>query len=130
MAEREVEPPPPEVKRHVRARPGAEAVHAHAEGCARRVGSAVCACSRLYRPKEPKEPGPGECCGDGCARCVLDVYDERMERWRTRLERYEAEVAACGACACLDDAAKEAMLRDGSGAKRRRPNGKEDCAIS
>ncbi len=38
-------------------------------------------------PVHPAEPEPADCCGEGCARCVFDVYDEAMER-------YEAELAA------------------------------------
>ena len=38
-------------------------------------------------PKAPTAPEPGDCCGDGCARCVNDVYAEA-------LERYESAVAA------------------------------------
>ncbi|MEO6065886.1 MAG: oxidoreductase-like domain-containing protein, partial [Lysobacterales bacterium] len=26
-------------------------------------------------PQPPTEPAAAECCGDGCARCVFDVYD-------------------------------------------------------
>lgn len=39
------------------------------------------------RPVPPEKPLPGDCCGDGCAMCVNDVYE--ME-----LERYEAALAA------------------------------------
>jgi len=39
------------------------------------------------RPLPPEKPLPGDCCGDGCAMCVNDVYE--ME-----LERYEAALAA------------------------------------
>jgi hypothetical protein len=36
-------------------------------------------------PPRPAPPEPGECCGGGCARCVLDVYAEELERWERRV---------------------------------------------
>jgi len=39
------------------------------------------------RPTRPPAPHASECCGEGCAHCVLDIYD-------AALERYEAEFAA------------------------------------
>lgn len=41
-------------------------------------------------PPRPIAPEPGECCGGGCARCVLDVYQDELERW----ERAVAEIVA------------------------------------
>ena len=38
-------------------------------------------------PVRPIEPDAAECCGEGCVRCVFDVYEEA-------LERYEAALAA------------------------------------
>ena len=38
-------------------------------------------------PPKPVPPEPGDCCGGGCARCVLDVYQDELARW-------EREVAA------------------------------------
>ena len=38
-------------------------------------------------PQRPSEPDAADCCGEGCARCVFDVYEEA-------LLRYEAELAA------------------------------------
>lgn len=42
-------------------------------------------------PLRPAEPEAADCCGEGCARCVFDVYEEALERyeaalaaWRTR----------------------------------------------
>lgn len=37
--------------------------------------------------RRPREPGPGECCGNGCARCVWDDYYDA-------LAAYEAQVAS------------------------------------
>lgn len=51
-------------------------------------------------PIAPTLPDPGDCCGDGCARCVNDVYAEALERYeialvewgeRQRLPRNENE---------------------------------------
>ncbi|GAA0708735.1 oxidoreductase-like domain-containing protein [Dokdonella soli] len=38
-------------------------------------------------PVRPIEPDPADCCGEGCANCVFDVYE-------TALARYEAAFAA------------------------------------
>ncbi|MEZ5521074.1 MAG: oxidoreductase-like domain-containing protein [Dokdonella sp.] len=34
-------------------------------------------------PVRPLEPDPSECCGSGCVRCVFDVHDEVLARYRT-----------------------------------------------
>lgn len=34
-------------------------------------------------PERPEEPLPSECCGSGCAPCVLDVYQDQLDTWRT-----------------------------------------------
>ena len=36
-------------------------------------------------PKRPVEPDAADCCGEGCPRCIFDVYDEAMERYETAL---------------------------------------------
>jgi hypothetical protein len=36
-------------------------------------------------PVHPVEPDPADCCGEGCVHCVMDRYDEAMERYRTAL---------------------------------------------
>lgn len=38
-------------------------------------------------PRRPAEPDPADCCGEGCVRCVYDVYEDA-------LSRYEAALAA------------------------------------
>ena len=38
-------------------------------------------------PQRPSEPDPADCCGEGCARCIYDVYE-------AALARYEEELAA------------------------------------
>lgn len=32
-------------------------------------------------PIKPEPPDPGDCCGAGCPRCVLDLYDEQLAAW-------------------------------------------------
>jgi hypothetical protein len=36
-------------------------------------------------PQRPAEPDPGDCCGGGCVRCVYDLHDEAMARYRAAL---------------------------------------------
>jgi hypothetical protein len=38
----------------------------------------------------PPRPEAGDCCGGGCAVCVLDGYQEEVERW----EKQVAEILA------------------------------------
>lgn len=40
-------------------------------------------------PQPPAEPDPAECCGEGCLRCVWDIHDEAMERYRERLAAWK-----------------------------------------
>lgn len=46
-------------------------------------------------PRLPPKPEPEPCCGSGCDPCVLEIYEEALERWERRVEqikaRYEAE---------------------------------------
>ncbi|KAF5223779.1 hypothetical protein ECC02_003234 [Trypanosoma cruzi] len=32
-------------------------------------------------PKRPREPGPSDCCGSGCSRCVWDVYFDDLAKY-------------------------------------------------
>ena len=36
--------------------------------------------------KLPPRPEMGDCCGGGCAVCVLEGYDEEVRRWELRVE--------------------------------------------
>jgi hypothetical protein len=36
-------------------------------------------------PQRPSEPDPMDCCGEGCPRCVYDVYEEALEHYRVAL---------------------------------------------
>ena len=39
-------------------------------------------------PTPPLQPDAADCCGEGCIRCVYDVYDDAMERYRVALEAW------------------------------------------
>ncbi|GAX80817.1 hypothetical protein CEUSTIGMA_g8252.t1 [Chlamydomonas eustigma] len=41
---------------------------------------------RIHRA-QPVEPGPEECCQNGCITCVWEVYREEMKKWES--ERVE-----------------------------------------
>lgn len=35
-------------------------------------------------PRKPTFPSDDACCGNGCVRCVYDIYDDQLERWEKR----------------------------------------------
>ena len=41
------------------------------------------------RPKPPVRPPPEACCGSGCVRCIFEVYEEALERYREALEDWQ-----------------------------------------
>jgi hypothetical protein len=41
-------------------------------------------------PVPPRPPGADDCCGGGCARCVHDVYQDALDRYRTDLAAWQA----------------------------------------
>jgi hypothetical protein len=41
------------------------------------------------RPMPPEEPDPESCCGEGCVRCVYDVHDGAVARYREALAAWE-----------------------------------------
>ncbi|HET9033692.1 MAG TPA: oxidoreductase-like domain-containing protein [Dokdonella sp.] len=41
------------------------------------------------KPTPPVEPEAEECCGSGCVRCVFDVYEDAVERYREALAAWE-----------------------------------------
>ncbi|HEY8587200.1 MAG TPA: oxidoreductase-like domain-containing protein [Rhodanobacter sp.] len=36
-------------------------------------------------PRRPAEPDAADCCGEGCVRCVYDVYEDALERYEEAL---------------------------------------------
>ena len=42
------------------------------------------------RPIPPEKPLPGDCCGSGCAVCVLDAYQEELDDYESRLAAWRA----------------------------------------
>lgn len=41
-------------------------------------------------PVRPAEPDAADCCGEGCVRCVHDIYDESIERYQRALAAWQA----------------------------------------
>jgi len=41
-------------------------------------------------PLRPTEPDAADCCGEGCVRCVYDVYEEALERYEAALAAWRA----------------------------------------
>lgn len=52
-------------------------------------------------PQPPVEPDAADCCGEGCVRCVYDIYDEALRRYRVKLaawrQRHPDTVSGTGA---------------------------------
>jgi hypothetical protein len=46
--------------------------------------------SKDPQPLRPVEPDAADCCGEGCARCVFDVYEEALERYEVALAAWRA----------------------------------------
>jgi hypothetical protein len=41
-------------------------------------------------PTPPVEPDAADCCGEGCARCVFDIYEEALARYDAALAAWRA----------------------------------------
>ena len=41
-------------------------------------------------PVRPTEPDAADCCGEGCANCVFDVYEAALERYEAALAAWRA----------------------------------------
>lgn len=41
-------------------------------------------------PQPPEAPAPEDCCGSGCVRCVFDLHEEAMDRYRERHAAWQA----------------------------------------
>lgn len=44
-------------------------------------------------PVRPAEPDAADCCGEGCVRCIYDIHDEKLERYRVALAQWRARQA-------------------------------------
>jgi hypothetical protein len=44
-------------------------------------------------PQPPRRPSPDDCCQGGCARCVHDLYEDALERYRADLAAWHARRA-------------------------------------
>jgi len=45
-------------------------------------------------PLAPTRPSADDCCQGGCARCVYDLYEDALERYRADLAAWHARRAA------------------------------------
>lgn len=43
------------------------------------------------KPQAPTEPDPLDCCGSGCVRCIFDVHEDAMLRYREALAEWEKQ---------------------------------------
>mmetsp|Transcript_23040 Transcript_23040/g.50521 ORF Transcript_23040/g.50521 Transcript_23040/m.50521 type:complete len:101 (-) Transcript_23040:122-424(-) len=59
-----------------------------------------CPRSAVKPPIPPREPAPEACCGQGCPRCVWDVFEDKKERYLDKLEEYYEKLRACPSCTC------------------------------
>ena len=57
---------------------------------------------RKRLPPKPEPPDPAECCGSGCEPCILELYDDELERWEERVQHLRA-AAARGEIMLLDE---------------------------
>ena len=44
-------------------------------------------------PQAPPEPDLDACCGQGCERCVFDLYEAARERYRAELQAWQERQA-------------------------------------
>ncbi len=47
-------------------------------------------------PQRPQPPEPGDCCGGGCERCVIDAYEERLREWEEAVAALRARAGLAG----------------------------------
>jgi ferredoxin len=48
-------------------------------------------------PQPPERPLPSDCCGNGCGTCVVDLYEQALERYRAALADWQARHRESGA---------------------------------
>jgi len=41
-------------------------------------------------PPKPREPDLSECCQRNCVNCVFVYYERALERWKKKVEEFEA----------------------------------------
>ncbi|WP_370551335.1 oxidoreductase-like domain-containing protein [Glaciimonas sp. PAMC28666] len=44
-------------------------------------------------PTPPVQPDLDDCCASGCNPCIFDLYEEELDRYRARLQLWEANNA-------------------------------------
>ena len=45
------------------------------------------------QPQPPLRPSADDCCRGGCARCVVDLYEDALDRYRADLAAWQARRA-------------------------------------
>ena len=58
-------------------------------GGAMTVPTCVAAAATRKAPVPPREPRPGDCCGQGCTVCVWDVYDRKLAKYEHQLAEWK-----------------------------------------
>ena len=85
------------------------------------------------RPQPPVEPQLEDCCGSGCVVCVLDLYEEAMNRYRIALtawqQRQGSPEASVQSPFNLNRAGGSAKKRTGSVDGKRGLDGENDSAV-
>ncbi|MEO7936593.1 MAG: oxidoreductase-like domain-containing protein [Dokdonella sp.] len=49
------------------------------------------------KPQVPAEPDPADCCGSGCVRCIFDLHEDAVLRYREALAKWEKQLFDRGA---------------------------------
>ena len=66
----------------------------HIHGCMGRNGGVMAETTSPLpddpRPLRPVEPDAADCCGEGCVRCVFDIYEQKVERYEKALAQWQA----------------------------------------
>jgi len=43
--------------------------------------------------KKPLKPLPTDCCGTGCPRCIYEIYEEQLEKYKAWQKAQETQTA-------------------------------------